>query len=338
VIWDTDGVELIGVSATSSPPCRIVCPAFPVPVVAGALATGLAFDEGRDALWMIDTGPNLSLLRLTATSRCPAPASRCNLATVIPTTHQPGGLAFSERRQLLFYSSSSFATPGANIVYVAPVATPCEPSCRITVFSSFGCGGAPLGPITGLAYDDCADRLNLTDGRVVVRATFVPACGVINLQCCPAALVAAYYGLCLETDHPVAKGKPCQASACAPCPAMQLSAVGDPSLGNSQFGLRLDNGPTGGLAFVLLDGGACGAGAAFLCGLYYPAALPPALILGPTVLGGAGACGGNATQPLPIPMDPTLCGVNLCTQAITLCMPALGLGLTNAIDLRITDS
>jgi hypothetical protein len=56
------------------------------------------------------------------------------------------------------------------------------------------------------------------------------------------------------------------------------------------------------------------------------------------VLGGAGGCGGNATQPLPIPLDPTLCGANLCTQALTVCMPSLGLGMTNAIDLRITDS
>jgi len=236
------------------------------------------------------------------------------------------------------WSSSVFSGgAAANIVYLAPAADPCNPTCRITLFGTFGCGGAPLGPITGLAYDDGTDQIYATDGHAVLRATFVPPCVAIQFQCCAAPLVAPWYGLCLEPDHPAVVGRACLEPACGSCTALALGTLGDPTLGNASFALRVGGGPVGAVAVPMLHPGACGVGVPFLCGLYHLAVLPPALILPPAGLAGTTACGGAATFALPIPMDPALWGSQFCAQVVVVCLPA-GLGLTNALGLRILDS
>ena len=51
---------------------------------------------------------------------------------------------------------------------------------------------------------------------------------------------------------------------------------------------------------------------------------------------GAGVCDGSHRLGLPIPIDPALCGSELCAQAIVACIP--GFGLTNALRLHISDT
>jgi hypothetical protein len=337
VVWNTDGPTLAGVQRLASAPCSaFYCPPAPAPLPAGALATGLAFDESRDAVWMIDNSPSLSLLRLSATARCPALAARCSLAAVIPPTHTPGSLAFSERLQMVFWSSSVFGGgAAANIVYVARANDPCTVICRITLFGTVGCGGGVLGPITGMAFDDCTDRIYVTDGVRVLSGVFLQPCGATSFACCAAALVAPYYGLDIEAEHPVRVGASCLQAACGACPSLSLSAVGDPSLGNPAFALRISGAPTGGLSAIALSAGPCGAGLPLWCGLLHPA-FPPGFVF-PLPLAGGGACGGTATQPLPIPMMPWTCGLKLCAQGAILCVPA-GNGLTNALELTLSDS
>src|SRR5690606_25107659 len=233
-VWNTDGVSLVGLSALADSPCReVFCGPMAVPVPVGALACGLAYDETRNALWMIDSSPTLSLLRTSSSSRCPEPASRCSLANVIPATHRPGGLAVSETHQLVFWSASVFGGGApATVVFVAPAADPCHVVCRITVLGTVGCAGVPLGPVTGMAYDDCTDRLFVTDGTRTLAATFTPPCTASRFACCPAPLVAPWYGLDVESRHPVTVGRSCLQAPCAACPNLALDTVGDPALGN----------------------------------------------------------------------------------------------------------
>jgi len=338
VVWDTDGTQLGGWLLLVSAPCSTPhCRPGPAPVPAGALATGLAFDETRDALWMVDSSPSLSLLRLTSAASCPTLTARCSLAGVIPPTHVPGGLAFSENRQLVLWSSSVFgAGAPANIVYVAAAANPCVVTCRITLFGTVGCGGGPLGPIVGMAYDDCTDRIYVTDGSKVLRARFVPPCGALEFECCAAAVVAPYYGLDLEADHPASIGRACLQASCGTCTGLALGAVGDPALGNAGFALRVRGAPVGALAVLALHPGPCAAGLPLWCGLYHPAAIPPAVTLA-LPLAGAGTCGAEGEVPLPVPMAPWLCGAKLCAQAAIFCVPS-GHGLTNALELPFSDS
>ncbi len=342
VIWDTDGLRLIGILALAAVPCATpYCPAVALPLPANALATGLAFDESRDAVWMIDSSPSLSLLRISATSRCPTLSARCDLTPVVPTTHATGSLAFSERRQLVLWSSSVFTGgAAANIVYVAAAANPCVVTCRITLFGTVGCGGAPLGPITGMAYDDCTDRIYVTDGTAVLRATYLPPCGANGFQCCAAAAVAPFYGLDLEPAHPTSVGGSCMMPPCAACLAVTLTTSGDPTIGNAAFALRIQNAPAGSFGMLAFHPGACGAGLPLFCGLYHPAALPPAVLFGPVALVGGGACTAAGAFPLPVPLAAGLCGQRFCTQGVILCIGAgLGVGgLTNAVDFVIGDS
>jgi hypothetical protein len=338
VVWNTDGTLLTGVLLLSTTPCTTPhCPAAPAPVPAGALATGLAFDESRDAVWMIDSSPSLSLLRLNAAAPCPALTARCNLAGVIPAAHRPGSLAFSERRQLVLWSSSVFGGgAAANIVYVARAADPCVVICRITLFGTVGCGGSTLGAITGMAYDDCTDRVFVTDGVRVLSAVYVEPCGAINFACCAAALVAPYYGLDLEAEHPARVGAACLQGTCGVCPNFALTTVGDPAIGNPAFALRVNGGPVGGAALFVLDPGPCAAGVPLFCGLYHPAAIPPAFSFA-VALAGAGACTASATLPLGIPMMPWACGQKLCAQAVIFCIPG-GRGISNALELTLSDT
>ena len=345
VIWDCDGARLIGARATSTPPCGLVCGPVLAQTPPNAIVTGLAFDEGNRWLWQLDSSPGLSWFTTTGTP-CPKLVGRCSLAGVFPTTHTPGGLAYSERYKLVFYSASIFPSGIAtNIVYAAPASNPCQPICK---FPFDVCtGGPPLSALRGLAFDDCSSTLYATDGIRVARGVFLPppTCTVPTIACCNASLIAPYYGLCLETSHAVSVGNSCTALPCPACPNMVLSAIGDPATGNSLFALRISGAPAttaalGTVGVFLLGPGPCTPGLPMGCGLYHIQLPPPPILLGVTPLLGPPACGGVATQPLPVPLDPVLCGVNLSTQAAVLCAGAsgIGMGLTNALDLTLNDT
>lgn len=333
VIWDTDGLNLVGIRANTTA-CVVFCPPAPAPVPAGAVATGLAFDETRRALWMLDSLPTLAMLQFPAAGApCPGVVNRCSLANVVPATHRTGGLAISERNDLVFYSASMFgaAVPN-NLVFVARCVAPCAPLCVLPVPN---CAAGPLGAITGLAYDDGLDTLILTDGNTEMRLRLNPPCGILGVDCCNAPVIAPYYGLDIEPAHSVTVGSTCVAGTCAACPNVSLGSLGDPSLGNPDFTLRVANGAPGSLAFFFMGVGACTPGVPVLCGLFHPSLAP--VFLGNAPLVGAGPCGGVADFNLPIPMAPALYGGEVCVQSVLVCPPG-SVSLTNALGLKFLDT
>jgi hypothetical protein len=343
VIWDTDGMLLVSVSyLTTGGPCRVACAAAPVPgLPAGALASGLAFQEdgtGAGVLWCVDTSFQLQAFAWPTRS-CPGVGQRCSIAAFMPTpAHRPGGLAVSEANRTIFFSASDFTGGAANNwVFGANLANPCQPICRLQVG---GCAGLALGPITGLAFDDCSNTMYLTDGRTVATATYFPPTAIapcrLNITaCCPTtALTPTYYGLCVEPTHHSTAGTNCLNAPCPPCP-MNLTAVGDASLGNSTFAFRLNAAPPG-TAFCIFNVGACTPGFPFLCGTFHLPLMPPPIILStvPTV---GGACAAVANHPLPIPLSPWLCGAPISAQDIVVCAVG-GFGLSNAVCTTLSDT
>jgi hypothetical protein len=339
IIWDSDGVRLTGVRVDSVPPCRPVCTPTVVPgLPASALVTGLAFaDAPNKVLFVADSTPEIMTLLVPPTTACPIFQARCSLANIIPAGHRPGGLAYSEKHKVLFYSSSNFAGgPAMNVVYAAPSANPCAPLCK---FVPPSCTGFVLGPITGLAYDDGRNALYLTDGKALQRFVIVPStagCQPQPVDCCTAPVVGPYYGLELEPSHATQTGAPCTSAPCPACPLMELDAAGDPVVGNATFALQLTNSPASGSLFAFLGAGPCTAGIPVFCGLFHPSWAP--VSLGSVPLGGSGPCNGSAAFPLPIPASYALIGITVCVQGVVVCTPGVGLGLTNALGLQITDN
>lgn len=342
VVWDTDGVNLVSVTyLTTGGPCRIVCAPAPVPgLPAGAVATGLAFEEdgtGAGVLWCVDSAFQLQAFAWPTRS-CPGVGTRCSIAAFMPTpNHVPGGLAVSEANRTIFWSASDFTSGVANNwIFGAPLANPCVPGCRLQVG---GCGGLPLGPITGLAFNDCNNEMYITDGRNIATGQYFPPtalvpCRLVITSCCPVSTaVATWYGLCVEPDHDTRVGTNCLGAPCPPCP-MILSAIGDASLGNSAFSYRLTAAPPGATTFCLFNVGACTPGFPFLCGTFH---VPLSPVVISTVVTVGGACAAVANHPLPIPMSPWLCGAPISAQDVVVCAGG-GFGLSNAVCTTISDT
>ena len=335
VIWDSNGPMLVAMPLP--PACAPICPPLPVPgLVPPALVTGLAYDEGPSLLLVVDSTAVVTILRVPRAAPCaPLLLRSCPLGPLVPPGFTPGGLAFSEASNRLFVAISSFAGgPPGNLILVLGPGAGCAPLCQLPLPACLGV--PPLGPITGLAFDDASNSLLATDGVVVQQLALAPGlCGIAAARCCPAPLAATYYGLDLQASHPLAVGKSCLGAPCPACPAMALAtAGGDPVPGNRGFALVLNGAPPGVPVTTLLNFPGCGGGVPLLCGTFFPrlagvVALPPVTTAG-------GACAGTATLPVPIPLSYAFCGVSLCFQDVLVC-PGLGLGLTNAIDVTITD-
>ncbi|HLU38661.1 MAG TPA: hypothetical protein VK081_04700 [Planctomycetota bacterium] len=347
VVWDTDGLRMVSVLSTvNGGACRIVCGPMPVPgLPAGAVATGLAFEEdgtSAGALWVVDSA--LGLQRLTWPTRsCPGPGQRCNIAPFMPTpNHVPGGLAISEVHGAVFFSASDFSGGAPNNwVFGVRLGNPCQPFCRLQVGD---CGAVRLGPITGLAFDDCTSTMYLTDGRITMVATYTPPsstmpCQLQVVSCCTQQ-VGRWYGLCVEPVHATNVGRACTAAPCPNCAgSMSLNALGDASLGNAAFGYRLSGAPPGVLAFCFVNIGGCTPGIPLLCGTFHVPLAPPPVNLGAVATVGA-ACAANADHLLPIPLSPWLCGIQLSAQDVILCpgTTGFGVGLSNAVCTTISDT
>jgi hypothetical protein len=117
---------------------------------------------------------------------------------------------------------------------------------------------------------------------------------------------------------------------------MLLAAAGDAALGNVAFGYRLTGAQPGITAFCFANVGPCTPGVPIFCGLFHVPLVPPPINLGAMVTVGA-ACASTAFQPLPIPVNPAICGTDISAQDVIIC-PGFGIGLTNAVCVRITDS
>lgn len=344
-VWDTEGTRIMGFStATFMAPCVVKCPAMPLTAIgvpAGLFVTGLAFDELNRNLLGVDNAvpPNIYVWGLTATG-CPALRFRCTLpAGVFPAGWVTSGLAHSERYGMTFVLADNFpALPAPILAGVVVAAAGCQVRCA---FRPFPCTAIAMRHLRGAAFDDCTSQFTFTDGINLLRNDFIPTpnCTMTNPQCCTTTVAAGiYYGFDIEASHPVRRGSSCTAPSCPNCANMLLTSRSDPSLANGIFSLDLMNAPGGGIAFGLLGPGPCTPGLPFGCGFYYPILPPAPIVLGSVGIAGAG-CGGTASMTIPIPLDPSLCGANLCAQMLIFCLGApLGIGLTNGLDLTISDS
>ena len=214
--------------------------------------------------------------------------------------------------------------------------------CRLALPPA--CPGVVLGAIRGLAFDDCRNLLSVTDGRNIAHYEFSSTpCALQIRACCtlPTGLPDLLVGLCREPSHPTSHGPSCTIPNCAPCATMQHETIGDPTLGNPSFALVLTNAPSGGLAAIAINVGACTAPGVPLPGFCSNLLVPlPGITVfsGPT--GGAGGCTGGLILPLAIPAVSAFCGATLSSQGIVLCPTAAGTGtgVANCLSWTITSS
>jgi hypothetical protein len=119
---------------------------------------------------------------------------------------------------------------------------------------------------------------------------------------------------------------------------MHAGTLGDPTIG-STFTFTLADAPAGSTAFLFVQGGPCGPGLPLprpYCGVFYPS-LITSFVLPPAVVAGTPPCGGNATQALPLPVAPNLCGQAVCTQWVVVC-PNFGFGFSDGLEFTIAGS
>ena len=341
--WSSDGITI---ELRSLRDCKVICRGKATLILpnTGSRVSGLAVNDSRSRLYQLETAPGFFGIVVYDISdpkkSCFKIISKCTGKTLTPKG-TAGGLAFDEARRVLFIGTSEPTSAGnTHHILVTSAASPCVVRCRYQIPSN--CLD-PKRLLSGLAYDCCPKRtLYVTDGaRNLELATGDSTrCQFTPGRCCPAS--GPYRGLAMIPGWTLKHvGKNCLGKPCPSCPNMYMgTSGGDPSLGNPDFSLDLVNAP-GGLptkfAILYLRVGACGPGLPIFCGAFHP--LP--FHLGPFVVPISGAgCNGFAKVPLPIPALDALCGLKLCSQYLILCPSAagLGVGLSNAIEFRITGS
>jgi hypothetical protein len=193
-----------------------------------------------------------------------------------------------------------------------------------------------------MAYDACTDLLYVSDGRqtTVRRQSPLAICDFPEVRCCtPSPSAQTWHGFDIEPQPARSVGSSCMDPACGNCPNTTLETVGDASVGNPFFALRVRGGPAGQFAALALSGGPCAVpGLPALCGTWH---LPnPFFLPGQQLTSSTPArCDGTATWALPLPKLWALCQVRLCAQVVVLCQsPAgIGAGLTNALDIPFSN-
>lgn len=333
-VWYSTGPFLIEQGIED---CALVCRAPAAPVL-GPLSTvsGLDLAVATGVLFQIETVPGVLALHQWNIAACPPlPGPVCQLLLPTPQ-HLAGGVAIDQQNGMIFYAASVFAGgPPANVLLGAMLGNPCNIVCRLPLPA---CGPLPLGPITALAYDECRQSLYVSDGAqtLTLRRTALGPCDFQPVLCCPTSPAVGPYGWVgfdVEADHPQQVGASCFGAGCVACPNMELRALGDAVIGNPMFALQLDQGPVGNLmALAVAPGGCAVPGLPVLCGQWHPDLGTSIFLPFAPIVGGA-PCQGQATVPLPIPADYSLCGGALCFQGVIVCLTSAppGLGLTNAV-------
>ncbi|MCC6672463.1 MAG: hypothetical protein IT458_15470 [Planctomycetes bacterium] len=338
-VWASNG-PLTGAYRVTD--CTVVCPPKPLPLITPVIVvvTGLAVHEARQLLFAADTLNQIHVFDIRVACQ-PRHVSSCRVPN-LPAGAQIGGLAVSDVQDLLFYSVSAASGAAGNQVFVAPVASPCAPLCK---FDLPACGTAPLGPVTGLAFDDCKTALWATDGgRTLGMLWSRTACSVQPFQCCPiiTTIQERLVGLCIVPSLATGTGRNCTDGACPACPSMSHETLGDAALGNASFALELRNAPANAQTVLVVGGGPClaaGLPVPPFCGPLLVPLMPVApIVVGPLATGGVGPCDGKASVNLPIPLNPAFCGVTLASQYFVVCRSAVGIGtgVTNCLSWTIT--
>jgi len=323
-VWVSNGQLLAAYDMNG---CAPNCPPMPCPTSSpNALCTGLAFVESLNQLWILDSQGVI----LQCTPSCPpAVIAQCTTGLLPGINAATSGLAVDEGKGLVFYSYTNFTT-GVSTFHVAYQTAPCQFWFVQTVGPCVP--GMVFGPVTGLAVDWCQSLLYLTDGlqtqslnyTLGAGGTFMTAIGTCCTWTGTGPIPDPVIGLCVRPGHATTMGPPCANGVCPPCP-MQHRLRNDPNLGNLAFTIGLDGAPTGALAWCLIGFGGCAGPGVIVPPLCGPILTPPGGALPPQLIAGAGACGGTANFPMPLPVISGLCGAVLSSQCIVIC-PGGGIG------------
>lgn len=333
-VWISDGTMI----ACSDPDdCRYLCPPLPLPLPR-AFVSGLAVNEIRGRLVVSDTASMIHVYPLS----CPLGAPLFSCPASVPSGHTIGGIATADVLDLVIWSSSDFsgAAPPGNLLYVAPFGRPCSPICSTPLPR---CGGVAMGPIHGVAYDQCTRTVWVTDGFKTLGLTLDPStCALTPTHCCPAGGTEPFIGLCVMPSRGTVVGRACLHPACGPCtPTTGIGTVGDPAIGNPAFTVTLDGAPLGVPSWLMLSlGGPCSSAGtrppAPWCGLLHIDLVLPPILVGPVTTTGSSTCGGSASTTIPIPASLSLCGLHGCAQWIGICRGGSGGLLSPALSFAIS--
>lgn len=332
-LWHTEGTRLFEVTPDG---CVRGC-ATPAALVLGpnSLVGGLTFDTRPNQLIHVESVPGVAAIvtyQLTPSQRCPTRLGACRV--MLPTQrHLAGAIALDAKRDHLYVATSLFAAgaaPQNGILLIDRNDPQCAPRCLLTAQN---CGRGTLQAIRAMAYDECDDRLYVSDGRqtsvfrVQHAGTRCPR--LLAETCCPTNAPNGQFwaGFDRRPIEPRRLGGGClPRRSCPTCPTPPtLSTSGAAVIGNTSFRFHIGDAPAGTTGFVIFTPGSC-VPQNFSCGTLYPAL--PTMVLGPMPLAG-GACSAGADFPLPIPENFALCNLLLCAQGLLIC-PNGGLGLTNA--------
>lgn len=335
--WITNGVAIAEVAQGT---CATLCPVQPVPLSSpNAVATGLAYNESAGVLFVSDSLNNILTVKVSGCNL--TVVNTCQTWPVSTTNPTIGGLATDDVNGLIFYSGSQWSGAPNNIIFVAKQSTPCQYFCKILVPA---CTTGPLGPITGLAHDCCKNVLWATDGINWIAMSYnLATCTGNVVTCCKLPFTTEpLIGLCMlpsiaTSKDQTAASKSCTAPICPACPAMEHTMVGQPTIGNPGFTLRLDNAPAASTGVLVLNLGACGAGVPFGCGQIF---VPTAgwIVLGPFGTGGGVGCTGGNALTLSLAPNPFFCGFTFSTQYAVICIGggAFGTALSNCLSWAIS--
>jgi len=326
----SDGFRIIHVDPDT---CSTVCGPYQPPITTSSVVTGLAMDEVQKVLWISDSSNTLS-----KTTGCPATlVSSCKMA--MPVGYTVAGLASDDLRGLLFYAAGDWGMtpPRPNLVVVTKTSSPCTPLCTIQVT---GCGTNPMNPITGLGFDPITSTLFMTDGRQTLESKFdLQSCTLSEVRCCGGVqpVNEPYVGLEFLPSRATILGRSCLDSICGTCPNAvgQHTAIGDPTLGNPSFALRMDGLPPQSLtvvkaAFLIVGAGPCqspGIKVLPFCGpLLVPVQPLIPIVIGPLSPVGTVACTAYVSVTLAVPIDRSLAGQVLSSQFVMTCTHQLAVG------------
>ena len=339
VVWIANGLLLEAVDPVS---CRVVCGPQSLPATgAGVRITGLAVVEAAGVMLVAASDNSILEYRLA----CPISTlvRRCDATPALPSGHSIGGIATDDVGDLVAFSSSDFQNPAApgNVIHVARRGAPCSPICRIPVPA---CGTTRLGPLTGVAFDPCRNVLWATDGSATVglRIGGPALCGPVQqVQCCDFPGPGRFVGLAVAPSRATAVGTNCTSQGCPNCPQMAHRSVGDAALGNPSFALELVNAPAGARVAMWINAGPCNPGGPIVppfCGPVLVPIAPPPVVVSLGTGPGLG-CSGAVQVPLPIPLDPALCGGVLSSQCFGICTTGLvGTFVSNCLSWQVTGS
>jgi hypothetical protein len=328
-VWVSNGLQIAKVDARNA--CAPDCPVLPMPETSpNNPVTGLAYYEPANTVYVTDQAN--AIRWYTVGGGCQlSPVSRC--AAPIPAGDVLTGCATDDLTGQIFYSAVTPGNPGGR-VYVAQIGSPCLPFCSFAVTT---CGTSTMGPLMGLAYDACAEVLWVTDGRFTKGISFDPiSCAVLGETQCCTNTGEPYVGLDVLANNETTSGVSCTAPSCPACPTMAHVLPNDPYVGCATFSLDLINAPGASTAILFLNIGACGPpvlAPPFCAGLRVPL-VPPPFTGFPLTGGTPGLCNGMASFNISIPLDPTLCGTQLCSQYLGICLPT-GLYASNALGWTI---